>query len=67
MGATTSSQKNMPLSVVSLGLGDQLAQQVDDEEDERRKKLLANSETGGMMSPAVMSLFGPQGAGGARG
>lgn len=59
------SQKNQPLSVLSLGLGDQLQQQVEDEEEERRKKLSQNSATqvGGIYSPAVNALFGTTGGG----
>lgn len=51
--------KNLSLSVMDLGLGDELTQQVQDEEDERKKKLASMTEVGGGMSPAVMSLFGP--------
>lgn len=60
MPSSATSSKNFSLSVMDLGLGDQLAQQVEDEEAERRKKLLQASDVSAFSSPAVQSIYGAQ-------
>jgi len=56
--------KNLGLSAAGdLGLGQQLAQSVEDNEEElRKKKLLQNQQPGAfgdqVLNPATMALFG---------
>ncbi len=54
------SAKNLLLTPAfqSLGLGDQLVQQVDDQEEERKKKLLQLNQPGNPFQNASSVLFG---------
>jgi hypothetical protein len=54
-------------AITALGLGDQLAQQVEGETEEQRKRrmaqIAAQKQMGMGASPAIMALFGGIGTG----
>lgn len=60
--ASPNNAKNFALSPAAsdLGLGDMIAQQLQDEEDERRKKSIEAAKQS-QLGPATMALFGTGG------